>query len=122
MAKKSGLTPMGRLIIFLLIGAPLAYIGASYYNGEDGVQNIKNLVSGNKTENTIEIDPETPRVPTTKVDSDATTDKYIEQVKENEILARKVMRLEEEKAKLERELARKQQEIADLKSQVDHIE
>lgn len=28
----------------MLFVAPLAYIGASYYNGEDGIQNIKNLL------------------------------------------------------------------------------
>ena len=30
-----------RFAIFLLIFAPLAYLGASYYNGEDGMGNLK---------------------------------------------------------------------------------
>ncbi|MEP7267669.1 MAG: hypothetical protein ABI844_08570 [Saprospiraceae bacterium] len=32
-----------RFAIFLLIFAPLAYLGAAYYNGQDGVGNIKNM-------------------------------------------------------------------------------
>ncbi len=32
-----------RFVFFMMILAPLAYIGASYYNGQDGLQNIKNL-------------------------------------------------------------------------------
>lgn len=42
--KKSKLTPFARLFIFLIFLAPLAYVGASYYKGQDGIQNIKNLV------------------------------------------------------------------------------
>lgn len=42
--KRRKLTPFARLFIFLIFLAPIAYVGASYYKGEDGVQNIKNLV------------------------------------------------------------------------------
>ncbi len=31
-------------MIVMVILAPLAYIGASYYNGQDGIQNFKNLI------------------------------------------------------------------------------
>ena len=34
-----------RFFIFIIILAPLAYLGASYYHGQDGLQNIKNLFS-----------------------------------------------------------------------------
>lgn len=37
-------TGCGRFILVLLILAPLAYIGASYYLGQDGIGNIKNLI------------------------------------------------------------------------------
>ena len=37
----------------MIIVAPLAYIGASYYNGEDGIEKIKNLFNrGETTEST----------------------------------------------------------------------
>jgi hypothetical protein len=42
--RKTKLTPFARFFIFLLIAAPLAYLGASYYNGEDGVGKIKGNV------------------------------------------------------------------------------
>jgi len=34
-----------RFFVFIIILAPLAYLGASYYHGQDGIQNIKNLFS-----------------------------------------------------------------------------
>lgn len=41
---KSRLTPFSRLLLFLLLFIPTAYIGASYYNGEDPVANIKGML------------------------------------------------------------------------------
>jgi cell division protein FtsB len=32
-----------RFFLFLLIFAPIAYLGAAYYNGQDGIGQIKNL-------------------------------------------------------------------------------
>lgn len=43
MAGKVKMTGFARFFIIMLIVAPLAYIGASYYNGQDGVENIKRL-------------------------------------------------------------------------------
>ncbi|RMF24085.1 MAG: hypothetical protein D6765_12190 [Bacteroidetes bacterium] len=42
--KKFRLTGFARFLIFLLIATPLAYMGASYYNGEDGWANLKKLL------------------------------------------------------------------------------
>ncbi|MEM9545928.1 MAG: hypothetical protein AAGA77_08140 [Bacteroidota bacterium] len=50
MRKKYKLTGFARLLIFLVFFTPLAYIGASYYNGEDGIAKIKALL--NTSENT----------------------------------------------------------------------
>ena len=36
----------------LLIVSPLAYLGSAYYNGEDGIANIRDFFSG--TEKTIQ--------------------------------------------------------------------
>lgn len=44
--KKFKMTGFARFFIVLLILAPLAYIGASYYNNEDGIENFKNLFKG----------------------------------------------------------------------------
>ncbi|MEY2949684.1 MAG: hypothetical protein RLZZ248_885 [Bacteroidota bacterium] len=44
MTRKTRMTPFARFFIFLLFVAPLAYIGASYYRGEDGIAKIKSLL------------------------------------------------------------------------------
>lgn len=48
MARSLKMTSFARFFIIMIILAPLAYIGASYYRGEDGLQNIKNLFGGNQ--------------------------------------------------------------------------
>ena len=47
MRKKYKMTGCARFFIVMLILAPLAYIGASYYQGQDGIENIKNLLGIN---------------------------------------------------------------------------
>ena len=44
MATKYKKTGCARLLIILVILAPLTYIGASYINGENGIENIKKLL------------------------------------------------------------------------------
>lgn len=44
MNKKYKATGFTRLLMFLIFFAPIAYIGASYYNGEDGIANIKSTL------------------------------------------------------------------------------
>ena len=43
MKPKYKITAFSRLLIFVVLFTPLAYIGASYYNGEDGIAKIKAL-------------------------------------------------------------------------------
>jgi len=43
MRNKYKITGFARLLIFMIFFAPLAYIGASYYQGEDGIEKIKSL-------------------------------------------------------------------------------
>jgi uncharacterized protein YeeX (DUF496 family) len=44
MSSKYKATGCARFFLVLIILAPLAYLGASYYNGEDGIQNVKDLL------------------------------------------------------------------------------
>ncbi len=44
MRKKYKMTGFARFLIFLLIFTPIAYFGASYYNGEDPVAKIKEVL------------------------------------------------------------------------------
>lgn len=41
MARRLKTTPFARFLVALLFIVPLAYIGASFYNGEDPIQQIK---------------------------------------------------------------------------------
>lgn len=43
MKRKHKMTGCARFFIALLIIAPLAYVGASYYNGQNPIENIKNF-------------------------------------------------------------------------------
>jgi len=42
------MTGFARLLIFMIFFTPIAYIGASYYNGEDGIAKIKSLFEQNE--------------------------------------------------------------------------
>lgn len=45
------LTGFTKFIFIMIFVAPIAYIGASYYNGEDGIENLKKMLKiGEKTE------------------------------------------------------------------------
>ncbi len=104
------MTPFARLLLVLIILAPLAYIGASYYNGEDGIQNIKNLLGfgeNPKTEKTAE-----PREAGDQLPADvATLQQEVEDLREQ------VKTLEAEKKQLELDLREKELEIRELKLQ-----
>ena len=104
MARKARLTVFSRFLIMMLIVGPLAFLGASYYNGEDGVQTIKDLLNNKKEKVT-----ETRTNRTDKVDEEATykirkleenleyKDKRIEELRqENEELRQRIDRLEKE--------------------------
>jgi len=46
MKNKYKITGFARLLIFLILFTPIAYIGASYYQGEDGIEKIKSIFNG----------------------------------------------------------------------------
>lgn len=50
MAKRK-ITGFARFILALIIIVPGAYIGASYMNGEDGIENVKRLIGLSSSEN-----------------------------------------------------------------------
>ena len=52
MARKYKATGCARFFFALLIIAPIAYFGAAYYNGVDGVQQIKDWIGVESSENT----------------------------------------------------------------------
>ena len=45
---KTRMTAFSRLMLFMIFIGPLAYIAASYYNGQDGVKNITTTIQKGK--------------------------------------------------------------------------
>jgi len=93
--RKFQITGFARFLLFLVIAAPLAYLGASYYNGEDGIENIKNMVSDGQTSS-----------PASSVEAPAS--------KLDEALS-KIEKLEKENQKLKEELKEAERTIQKLK-------
>lgn len=55
MKNKYKITGFARLLIFMIFFAPIAYIGASYYQGEDGIAKIKSLINVGGDSDTVEM-------------------------------------------------------------------
>lgn len=53
---KTKLTAFSRLLIFLLIALPIVYFGAAYYNGEDPVARVKDLLGLDETDTAEEYE------------------------------------------------------------------
>ena len=87
------MTPFARFLLFMLFLVPAAYMGASYYNGEDSIQTIK----------------ETLGIETSAGDSYSETSSASEANydlrSENEELRARVKELEKENSKLKEEVA-----------------
>ncbi len=104
------LTGFARLFIFLLFFAPIAYIGASYYHGEDGLAKIKELFNKEKKE----APKESPQV----IDKDrfgieyltdpSSVDQYEDEIKLRDL---EIKMLKEKVDRLERELKQKEKFI-----------
>lgn len=52
MATRTKMTPIARLLLFLIILVPLAYGGAAYIRGEDPIANVKAMMNGEQPANT----------------------------------------------------------------------
>jgi len=89
--KKYRLTGFTRFFVVMIILAPIFYIGASYYNGEDGIENIKNLIGINKEKTEVVISDE----PVT--DAKDLQARIQELEKENATLKAKIQELERQK-------------------------
>ncbi len=105
MAKRVRMTVFSRFLLMMIIVAPLAYIGASYYNGQDGIQNIINLFNKGKEKITHPTTTHTSEVPNRseanyeirklKEELDYKQKRLDELYRENEDLQRKLKACEE---------------------------
>lgn len=54
MAGKRKMTGLARFLLAMIIIVPGAYIGASYINGEDGIENVKKIIGLSPSEKNTE--------------------------------------------------------------------
>lgn len=111
-------TGFARFVLMLIIVTPLAYLGASYINGEDGIENLKNLFKGEQTTEEVKQpdaplnDGEETQMPEAAKQNMA----ELERLKgELDYQSRLNQELKEENETLKRNLWEKDQEIARLK-------
>ncbi|NUQ26375.1 MAG: hypothetical protein HUU34_20695 [Saprospiraceae bacterium] len=72
MARRLQITGFARFLIVMVILAPAAYIGASYYNGQNGIQNFKNLIGiDSKSATTVDHRENSEEASATSGDADA---------------------------------------------------
>lgn len=89
------LTPFAKFVLLMIIVAPLAYMGAAYYNGEDGWQKLKTLIGIEKgapaedDEQTIST-THTPSEGTTNGDLPSEINRIRKQLDEQDALLRKM--------------------------------
>jgi len=93
MAQKYKITGCAKFFIFFIIAAPLSYIGASYYNGADPFEKLKNIEIFNNTNN--ESSQSTKTIDTKLID-DSTLRKELDlRNEEIKYLKQKIGKLEE---------------------------
>ncbi len=107
MARKIKLTVFSRFLIVMLFLGPLAYMGASYYNGEDGLANLKNLL-GIETTSGTNPDNQTTTEEDIPADTPVRTDAEL-------------LRLEQENLALKKQLLSKDEEILQLKKEIAEL-
>ena len=113
MAKRLKMTGFARFIIVMIILAPLAFIGASLYNGEDPVEKFNEIIGETgKVTQVVQQDQQTPEQDRADVTS------VSEQIKQ---LEQRIEQLENDNKELKRKLDEKDQEILYLKDQIKQL-
>ena len=123
--RKYKATGCARFFIVLLILAPLAYVGASLYNNQNPIDNIKELLGMNDNtsssdENTLELDPSNdPEPGRTPPPVDPQAKEEIDDLtSENEALTKENTDLKEEVSDLKERVKALEEEINSLKAAV----
>ncbi len=135
--KKLQLTAFARFFILMIVVAPLAYMGASYYNNQDGLQNLKDLFSGKLPSNSTTQVAEEPvmedikempsnQMPTTVTKNIPDSNASQEEIKElNDELTyknRRIQELTEEVETLKNQLQQKTEKMAEQSAEMDKIQ
>jgi cell division protein FtsB len=109
MQRKFRITGFARFFLVMIIVAPLAYIAASYYNGEDGIANIKRLLGIDPTEREERFVPSREE---NVLDMDED-----QMRKELEAQEKRLEELKAENERLRREISDKEEELSNIKTQ-----
>ena len=107
MARKARLTVFSRFLIMMLVVGPLAFLGASYYNGENGVETVKDLFNQGGKESVTETRTNRSEASDTEADDKATY---------------KIQKLEEALEYKQKRLDEMHKENEDLKQKIDELE
>jgi hypothetical protein len=128
--KKFKLTGFARFFLLMIVLAPLAFIGASYYNGEDGIENLKNIFKGKfnfekkevKKEEALDVKNETSEVlvktPPSKIEINSQVAKLQDEL---DFKNQKVDSLYKENAALKALIETKDKELNEAKVQLEKI-
>lgn len=111
------LTGFARFFIVMLFLVPVAYLGAAYYNGQDGIQNIKDLLGIDKkevkTERVVENKVMTPVEEQPAADTNRRT---------SSLDSRRLDQLEKRMNEVERENARLREQVRQQKARIEALE
>lgn len=111
MQRKMKVTGFARFFLVMIVVAPVAYIGASYYNGEDGIANIKRFLGLDKSEIAEPAREQSNQdQPVESLDDAAMR-------KELEYQQKRMEELKKENERLRKEVFEKEQELSNLKNQ-----
>lgn len=109
MAKRK-VTPFARFLLAMIIIVPLAFAGASYINGEDPIQNFKELTGMESSAQPAKADKPKAEQPKT-TSQPKPSDKQQASPSKGESLS-------EENARLKKELEKRDRAIKDLQEQL----
>ena len=127
--KKFKLTGFARFLLVMVIIAPLAFIGASYYNGEDGIENFKNLFKGTfnfekkelveePVQDENEVSKELINTAPSKVEIDSQVAKLKDELDHKNQITDSLYR---ENAELKAQIDSKDKELQEIKNQLEKI-
>lgn len=116
------LTGFARFLIVMLFLVPLAYLGAAYYNGQDGIQNIKDLLGIDKNKPATEQVEVTRNVPPQVATDTQSTDTNTNAAPSKVLDSRRIDQLEKRMNQVERENARLREQVRQLEAQVKTLQ
>lgn len=131
MVKKLQMTGFARFLLIMVIATPLAFLGASYYNGQDGIKNLKELLGIGRASDRTEAPAKTgtdslpekqEQAEEAKKEDPLQVNSQIQKLTDElEIKNRQIDTLYLTTERLKLQLAEKEKELVEVKMQLDKI-